>query len=384
MADKKESDSKEEEVVWPEDQEDYDEFSISSDEPEVKEPTITEELPTEGEGEEESEGEDSESYEEKAESEEEVSEEEVEEESEEESDEEEEGEGEGDDEDGEEEGSPVELPDDAVLQFPSDGEEVETTYAELKKSHGLAKKANRVIQEASEMKEQAKAALEGLMEPEKALDVLADLYAQSLGGDKEKARRIVDREVVVKRVDVIMKREQMTEEQRKIYDLEQEKARRDAELEELRSKTEESEKRRDLQAKATAALPLVHQSIESLGLKSGGKVQEDAENVLARLLYQGENLDEILVDSTVRATAERIKRESPDIWALDQVKKSSKKTASNDREETETVTRKSKPATRKRKAKPKGSKTASTSSPKRRPPSDQDSSPWKADYFNDW
>ena len=267
--------------VWPEDREDYDEFDVTVEGGEESQ-AVTEELPTESAESEEEDAEEEDVEDEGDDSESDASEEDGDSD-------EEDSEEDGDEDSGEDEGSPatVDIADDTILRFQADGEQVEETYAELKKSHGLAKKANRVIQEASEEKKRAEAVIGSFLEPEKALDTLADLYAQSLGGDKEKARQIIDRQVVGKRVDEIMKRESMTEEQRRIYDLEQEKARRDAELAELKERDADTANQQKMAEKASAAMPVLDRALRTFGLELGSEEGNEIENILASELYAG-------------------------------------------------------------------------------------------------
>ena len=132
-----------------------------------------------------------------------------------------------------------------------------------------------------------------------AVGALTDLYRDHFSGDQEQAQEAVDK-IVGNRVTQLMELESMTDEQREIHTLKEEKHRLQEERDTESSQRRYEEEAQRVHAGNQTAVPLLDNSIKKFDLEMGSPEDEEASETLAGYVRQGQAVTQELADQVVK------------------------------------------------------------------------------------
>ena len=178
------------------------------------------------------------------------------------------------------------------------GEEYQLSTEDLIAGYQQAAASQQKFQKAAEVERAARTVIDNVLDPNKAVDAMIDLYSDRLDGDRVKAADMVD-EIIGNRVQHLIDLEEMSTEERQVYDLSNEKQRMEAELAEYRQGQEAQQQQEYVNYQNSQAVPLLDRSISKYNLEVGSAQDVESSQILAEYIRQGHNVTQDLVDQTV-------------------------------------------------------------------------------------
>ena len=184
------------------------------------------------------------------------------------------------------------------------GEEYTLTTEDLISGYQQAAASQQRFQEAAKTEMAAKNIINNVLDPEKSVDTMIDLYSDKLEGDREKATEMVD-EIIGKRIQHLIDLEEMSEDERQLYDLTAEKERMAEELAAHKAQQEEASRQEYINYQNNQAVPLLDSAIARYNLEVGSAQDVEASQILAEYIRQGQPVTQELVDHTVADVVNR-------------------------------------------------------------------------------
>mgnify|MGYP003133366455 CR=1 FL=1 len=216
---------------------------------------------------------------------------------------------EGEEEPVEEEPEPVEeAVEEAVEEEPAlhavkiNGETYNLSTDDLVSGYQQAAASQQKFQRASEVQKAADTVINNVLDPEKTIETMVDLYSDRMGGDREKAAEVVD-EIVGKRIQYLIDLEDMSDEERQVHDLTIEKDRMEGELAQHRSEQQKVAHQEQINYQNNQAVPLLDAAISKYNLQVGSAEDKEASQRLAEYIRQGHTVTQDIADRTVAEVA---------------------------------------------------------------------------------
>ncbi len=233
-------------------------------------------------------------------------EEEEEEEGEDEAEEEEEGDGEELDDASEEDESEEEDSPETNARHPQslhevtvNGESGTVTYDQLVVGFQKGAAADQRFEAAAEKEQGAKGVLQKLANKDAVLDNLVDFWATAVTGDRLKAEEMLD-EVIAERVAKQLEREQMTPDQRRIAELEEEQERYKADYDRKEAANAQERAERLARSRDAAAVKAMDTALDAGGHPHDGPISEALANRLVTLISQGHDIDDRIAGAVLQ------------------------------------------------------------------------------------
>ena len=154
------------------------------------------------------------------------------------------------------------------------------------------------------MEKAARSVIDNVLDPEKSMDTMIDLYSDQMGGDRGKATELVD-EIIGKRIQHLIDLEEMSDEERKVRELEGENARVQAELAAHQQQQAQAQMAEQVKYQNNQAVPLLDRSISKYNLEVGSVQDQEASQILAEYIRQGHTVTQDLADQTVAEVINR-------------------------------------------------------------------------------
>ena len=184
------------------------------------------------------------------------------------------------------------------------GEEYTLTTEDLVSGYQQAAASQQRFQEAAKTEMAAKNIINNVLDPEKSVDTMIDLYSDQMGGDRDKATEMVD-DIIGKRIQHLIDLEEMSEDERQVYDLTTEKDRMANELAAHKAHQEEARKQEYINYQNNQTVPLLDSAISRYNLEVGSAQDVEASQILAEYIRQGQPMTQELVDHTVADVVNR-------------------------------------------------------------------------------
>ena len=178
------------------------------------------------------------------------------------------------------------------------GEEYNLSTEDLVAGYQQAAASQQRFQQAAETERAAKNIINNVLDPEKSVDTMIDLYTDQLDGDRDKASEMVD-EIIGKRIQHLIDLEEMSEDERQVFTLTAEKDRMAAELQLQREQQDAQKQQEYINYQNNQAVPLLDNAISRYNLEVGSSQDVEASQILAEYIRQGHNVTQDLVDQTV-------------------------------------------------------------------------------------
>ena len=185
-----------------------------------------------------------------------------------------------------------------------DGDDFEVSEEQLISGYQKAQASSLRFQKAADMEKKAKGVLSKFLNPEDAIDNLQELYAQHYNGDFTQAREAVDK-MVGKRVEKLMEYESMTEEEKKIKQLEEDNARMAESIERRKHEAERASYVAQVNNGNKAAVPLLDNAINKFDLEMGSAEDTEASETLAEMVRSGREITQEVADQVVNEVVSR-------------------------------------------------------------------------------
>ena len=160
------------------------------------------------------------------------------------------------------------------------------------------------FQRAAEVEKAARTVIDNVLDPEKSVETMIDLYSDQMGGDREKASELVD-EIIGKRIQHLIDLEEMSEDERKVHSLNNEKERMEAELNQRRAEEEDRQRKEYVNYQNTQAVPLLDSAIAQYNLEVGSAEDVESSQILAEYIRQGHTVTQELASQTVAGVVNR-------------------------------------------------------------------------------
>ena len=184
------------------------------------------------------------------------------------------------------------------------GEEYELSTDDLVAGYQQAAASQQKFQRASEVEKAARTVIDNVLNPDTSVNTMIDLYTDQMGGDREKATEMVD-EIIGKRIQHLIDLEEMSEDERKVHDLEGEKERMAAELQQHQQAQYEQQQAEYVNYQNNQAVPLLDRAISDYNLEVGSAQDQEASNILAEYIKQGHTITQELAHQTVAEVINR-------------------------------------------------------------------------------
>ena len=189
-------------------------------------------------------------------------------------------------------------------QVKINGEEYDLSTDDLIAGYQQAAASQQKFQEAAKVEKAARSVIDNVLDPEKSMDTMIDLYSDQMGGDRDKATELVD-EIIGKRIQHLIDLEEMSDEQREVHNLQGEKDRMAQELA-YHQQTQQAQQHADnVKYQNSQAVPLLDRSISKYNLDVGSVQDQEASQILAEYIRQGHNVTQDLADQTVAEVINR-------------------------------------------------------------------------------
>ena len=184
------------------------------------------------------------------------------------------------------------------------GEEYDLSTDDLIAGYQQAAASQQKFQRAAEVEKAARNVIDNVLNPETSVDTMIDLYTDQMGGDREKAADMVD-EIIGKRIQHLINLEEMSEDERKLHDLEAEKERMAAQLEAAQADQKAQQQAEYIKYQNSQAVPLLDRAISKYNLEVGSAQDAEASQILAEYVRQGHSITQDLADQTVAEVINR-------------------------------------------------------------------------------
>jgi len=184
------------------------------------------------------------------------------------------------------------------------GEEYALSTDDLVSGYQQAAASQQKFQRAAEVEKAARTVIDNVLDPEKSVETMIDLYSDQMGGDREKASDMVD-EIIGKRIQHLIDLEEMSEDERKVHNLNDEKERMEEELQQRRASEEDRQRKEYVNYQNTQAVPLLDNAISQYNLKVGSAEDVESSQILAEYIRQGHTVTQELASQTVAGVVNR-------------------------------------------------------------------------------
>ena len=184
------------------------------------------------------------------------------------------------------------------------GEEYDLSTDDLISGYQQAAASQQKFQQASEVEKAARSVIDNVLDPEKSVETMIDLYSDKLDGDREKAAEVVD-EIIGKRIQHLIDLEEMSDEQRQIHEMTADKERMETQLAATRAAEEQQRQAEYIKYQNTQAVPLLDSAITKYNLDVGSAEDVESSQILAEYIRQGHTITQELADSAVADVVNR-------------------------------------------------------------------------------
>ena len=178
------------------------------------------------------------------------------------------------------------------------GQEYDLTTDDLISGYQQAAASQQRFQQASDVEKAAKTVIDNVLTPDKTVDTMIDLYADQMGGDRAKAVELVD-EIIGKRVQHLIDLEEMSDEERQVAEMTEEKERMAAELQQHQAYQAQQQRVQYEEYQNNQAVPLLDNAITAYNLDVGSPEDKEASQMLAEYIRQGHTITQELANQTV-------------------------------------------------------------------------------------
>ena len=178
------------------------------------------------------------------------------------------------------------------------GQEYDLTTDDLIAGYQQAAASQQRFQQASDVEKAAKTVIDNVLTPDKTVDTMIDLYADQMGGDRGKAVELVD-EIIGKRVQHLIDLEEMSDEERQVAQITEEKERMAVELQQHQVHQQQQQRVQYEEYQNNQAVPLLDNAITAYNLDVGSPEDKEASQMLAEYIRQGHTITQELANQTV-------------------------------------------------------------------------------------
>ena len=197
-----------------------------------------------------------------------------------------------------------EPPQDGYHSVKINGEEYQLSIDDLVAGYQQAAASQQKFQRASEVEKAARTVIDNVLNPDTSVDTMIDLYTDQMGGDRNKATEMVD-DIIGKRIQYLIDLEEMSEDERRVHDLEGEKQRMAIELEQHQQVQYARQQEEYVNYQNNQAVPLLDRAISAYNLDVGSAQDQEASNILAEYIKQGHTITQELANQTVAEVINR-------------------------------------------------------------------------------
>ena len=184
------------------------------------------------------------------------------------------------------------------------GEAYELSTDDLIAGYQQAAASQQKFQRAAEVEKAARSVIDNVLDPDKSVDTMIDLYADQMEGDRDKAAEKVD-EIIGKRIQHLIDLEEMSDDERKVHELEAEKARMNEHLMQQQAAQQQQQRVDFMNYQNTQAVPLLDRSIAAYNLEVGSAEDKESSQILAEYIKQGYEITQEVADQTVAGVVQR-------------------------------------------------------------------------------
>ena len=184
------------------------------------------------------------------------------------------------------------------------GEEYQLSTDDLIAGYQQAAASQERFQRAAEVEKAARTVIDNVLDPDRSVDTMIDLYADQMGGDRNAASEKVD-EIIGKRIQHLIDLEEMSTEERQVHDLTVEKDQMAEQLQAQQRVQYERQQEEHINYQNTQAVPLLDAAITKYNLDVGSAQDAEASQILAEFVRQGHTITQDLADQTVADVVNR-------------------------------------------------------------------------------
>lgn len=184
------------------------------------------------------------------------------------------------------------------------GQEYDLTTDDLIAGYQQAAASQQRFQQASDVEKAAKTVIDNVLTPDKTVDTMIDLYADQMQGDRGKATEMVD-EIIGKRIQHLIDLEEMSDEERQVAEMTEEKERMAVELQQHQQYQQQQQHQQYEEYQNNQAVPLLDNAITAYNLGVGSPEDKESSQILAEYIRQGHTITQELADQTVSDVVNR-------------------------------------------------------------------------------